>query len=767
MEIPASVPSTLTPALSQREREQDLRPLLAKRDRSAMLGHLLWQHWRQSWRLMLTMGLLFSLASIIPTRWPTAVLATLMGTMVFLPDQERQRYRFFAEHNVPPRMVWLARHIPWLVTMLVSTLVLCLVWLFVLGDGTQLLRVIETVTDRRRLEPFGYYGRYLPPAGLGIAVAAVAYAAGQWISILVRSGIMAGFLGLLFSGLLYGWVALMHAMQVSFLWSVWPIPLVLLWGTWLRAPDWIGENKRWSARGRLVATLLVPAVPLLIAVPLYRVHQVPDVSPGFYPTQYETEIKANLAAGTVTADLCRKASDLLRSHPRHAEPADSEPKWTEREISRPPIQPDQDWLKENSAALALLLEASHRPICMFRDPRKENDWPSFHGQERLPDLMLVSARQLEGEGKLDAALDRYFATLHVCAHLGEVRGNDSFPDLFRQMAYWGAQKGQSPERIAGALKQLQAIDLQMLRLDESIKSDYILGLRMAFGDSVEMWKLQRYSISEDALWLKLMPWESERALRVLNLLSQTALQRLQETRLALEQSAKGNIEYSDRGNIEGAIRYFCDARKYYAAPNGFFETKIESYWEGPLSKKAQWLESTVPNLSGMGYSGFQAADNLAAFETQRRAVIIVLALESYRLDHGELPNSLEKLKGKYLAVVPLDPYSGMEFQYFPTGVPAPETDVDPNGFVRTPHNELGRPGGPIEYGMPAVWSTGPELAPETYLPTQPDGTAVDNREKSQIIVGYSLGWGRNSLTLPKSSAWWYGYWFGVPEKRPK
>jgi hypothetical protein len=243
----STLPTALTPALSQGEREKDLRPLLAKRDCSAMLGHLLWQHWRQSWRLMLTMGILcppLSLLGISMTDsnhhravWPIAVFATLMGAMVFLPDQEQRRYRFFAEHNVPPRLVWLARQVPWLVTLLISISVLCLVWLFVLGDGSELLRVIETVTNRQRLENYGYYGGDLPPEGLAIAVAIVAYAAGQWVSTLVRSGIMAGFLALLFSGVLCGWITLMHAMQVSFLWSVWPIPLVLLWGTWLRAPD--------------------------------------------------------------------------------------------------------------------------------------------------------------------------------------------------------------------------------------------------------------------------------------------------------------------------------------------------------------------------------------------------------------------------------------------------------------------------------------------------------------------------------------------------
>jgi hypothetical protein len=782
----STTPTALTPVLSQREREKELQPLLVRRDRSAMLGHLLWQHWRQSWRMMLTMGILFPPVSLLggglwrivtlPARpfftkldeamlVPVAVFATLMGAMVFLPDQEQRRYRFFSEHNVPPRLVWLARQIPWLVILFLSASALCLAWVFILEDGNELLRIVELVSAGNPFDSWSY-GIRLPPVGLGIAVVAVAYAAGQWVSILVRSGIMAGFLGLIFSGLLCGWVALMHAMQVSFLWSVWPIPLALIWGTWLRAPDWIGENKRWSARGRLAAALLIPAIPLLIAVPVFRVHQVPIVSPGFDSVQYEAEIKANLAAGTITADMYRRASELLTNRPMSLEDFDSESAWKERETARPPVQADQDWLKKNSAALALLLKASERPICIFGDPRKAGDWPNFNGQFGLPDLMLVSARQLEGEGKLDAALDRYFATLHVAAQLNEVGRNLSFPELFRQLAYWGPQKGQTPERIAGALKRLQAIDSRFLRLDENLESDFILGERAAMCDPTQPRNLMRFSITDETLWLKLMPWESARALRVLNLLSQTALQRLQEMRLELALTARGKIDSGKGWHIEGGVRDLCEPGNYTASPSAFFELGFQSRWQyargRARSKEADWLESTVPDLSGMGYAGFEAANTLAAFETQRRAAMIVLALESFQLDHGELPKSLAELKGRYLAAVPLDPYSGLEFQYFPSGLPAPKESVDDANFVSQWRNGLVRPGGPIDSGVPGVWSTGPELAAETDTPTRPVGTV-----ESVTIIGYSYRLRPGERTLPSYAAWGYGYWFQIPDKRPK
>ena len=54
----------------------------------------------------------------------------------------------------------------------------------------------------------------------------------------------------------------MTFLQISWLWSVAPIPFVLLWATWLRAPDWVRENTTWRARAKAGAAVLVPALTL-------------------------------------------------------------------------------------------------------------------------------------------------------------------------------------------------------------------------------------------------------------------------------------------------------------------------------------------------------------------------------------------------------------------------------------------------------------------------------------------------------------------------
>ena len=246
-----------------------VRTLVATPERGAMLAHLFWQHWRQSARLMfLIAGLQIGLALVILASgledgdvnavFPLVIMAGLGGSCVFLADQERRHYRYFTEHNVPPRAVWFTRQVQWIAILAVSTMVTGFFWI---GPRTiaQLFNLVESATNLERYwswnwNQFDYVP--IPQVWLGLACVAVSYAAGQWTSMMIRSGLLAGFFGLVLAGVLCGWVFLMFLLEVSWLWTVVPIPLVLLWATWLRAVR-IGFAKtrpgrrgsRWRGRG--------------------------------------------------------------------------------------------------------------------------------------------------------------------------------------------------------------------------------------------------------------------------------------------------------------------------------------------------------------------------------------------------------------------------------------------------------------------------------------------------------------------------------------
>ena len=77
--------------------------------------------------------------------------------------------------------------------------------------------------------------------------------------------------------------------------------------------------------------------------------------------------------------------------------------------------------------------------------------------------------------------------------------------------------------------------------------------------------------------------------------------------------------------------------------------------------------------------------SLANLETQRRVTRSLLALEAWKLEHGDLPQSLEALRGKYLERPPVDPFGGEPFHYYPKGVEFAFRDARGNAIgPRTP-----------------------------------------------------------------------------------
>ncbi len=91
-----------------------------------------------------------------------------------------------------------------------------------------------------------------------------------------------------------------------------------------------------------------------------------------------------------------------------------------------------------------------------------------------------------------------------------------------------------------------------------------------------------------------------------------------------------------------------------------------------LERMAWWpWVATTPLLSDSEWDGFGEfmAKRYVGMETQRRAVVLTLALDAWKAEHGRLPSKLEELVGTYLDRMPLDPYSGKPFWYYPKGLP--------------------------------------------------------------------------------------------------
>ena len=117
-------------------------------------------------------------------------------------------------------------------------------------------------------------------------VLAMAYFAGQFCSMFFRRGVVAWFFALILTGVLCWWAWLMHFLGISWLWSVGPIPAVLLVATWLRTPHWLLERTDRRARLRAALSVVMPAVVLAIAVIAFRVYEIPYADPGISVAEF-------------------------------------------------------------------------------------------------------------------------------------------------------------------------------------------------------------------------------------------------------------------------------------------------------------------------------------------------------------------------------------------------------------------------------------------------------------------------------------------------
>jgi hypothetical protein len=437
-----STPATDVSTATAEDSAAIAQRMLGRRSRWAMFGRLLWQHARQSAWLMgasLIFGLPVAMAIISvfnafvapslqiggePLVICVGIWMALAGAMVFLPDQTRRQYRFFIEHCVPPRLVWLTRLLCWSSVVAVAIAIGLL-------QSSRLTRPESLPTSFVQLALF--FG--------------IPFAVGQWCSMFIRSGIMAGFMSVLFGTIACGWSLFMFGLQIPLWFSVLPIPLALLFATWLRVPDWMRENTTRWARLRAAGTSILGPAIVLVAAPIFRVHQIPTVSPGFDTSMFLAELLADQQLGRAGADLYRAANDAYVHGAGNIDFAE-------------PFNVGQaKWLEENEKTIQLILPASEQPACLFNDPTKQNELPELRNAYGFYALLVSSAHKFEAEGNLDAALDRYFVAIRVLGQLAPVNGGMAMHSLrfvFSQLTQWAALPNQTPARIRRAREKLQA-----------------------------------------------------------------------------------------------------------------------------------------------------------------------------------------------------------------------------------------------------------------------------------------------------------------------
>jgi hypothetical protein len=527
------------------------------------------------------------------------VLVSLIGSSVFLADQRMFRFRFLAERGVSPRAVWWSRQLVWMAVAALPAIVISLAalpmlpWLF--RDKPPLYALL-----------------------VGPNCVAVAYAAGQFCSMAFRSGILAAVFGAVLAGLVSIWAGLMLAGGVPWLWSVAPIPLVLLVATRVRTPNW--RRERGGLRGRMPMTFApaLPAAAILTAVPFYRAYEIPVVSLGLSHQEY---FRTPTAEEKATLEMYREAARLAEQG-------------------------------ERTEAFELAIEASKRSACDSFDPFGERR--AVTDMIQVGHMLLFSGSELDEAGKLDEAFSRYRAVLRISAQLRQRASRLDEADFLettalRRLVDWSAAPGQTAERVGEAAGAVARNSESLPSRTAPVKSRYFVLRQVIAGDAEAMSQMgmSEGEIIRTSLWMKWMPWEQTRAHRLLNFLTVREIEQMRD----VESAMANGVQVSPQ---------------FYTLGYDFFN---------PADTRDYWLRQHFL------WSAKRGTLEALKMERQRRASRLVLAIEAWKLEHGRLPETLDALVGTYLDRVPLDPYSAELFRWFPEGVAAAIVPPDQRSWL--------------------------------------------------------------------------------------
>ena len=245
-----------------------------------------------------------------------------------------------------------------------------------------------------------------------------------------------------------------------------------------------------------------------------------------------------------------------------------------------------------------------------------------------------------------------------------------------------------------------------------------------------------------------LPFERARALKLLEYLlvirtahwhevvmlaDQDQLQRLARDKLAqLGTSAlpeygrtiRGRVQLAYESSFEPLLQETVRGRDY--PPYSWLRTSAllreELQQRGPFGR---WLQSVVDG-------------QVATWGLRQQ-----LALIAYKLDHGSYPASLDALVPDYLPFVPIDPYSGLPFEYRPHGLPLEfrcDGGADSNLASKTP----------------LLWSVGPgdaRLQVATVVEpvnpvTDPSKETPDVRRDVCVLQSNGLWYAAQPLVFP-------------------
>jgi hypothetical protein len=383
------------------------------------------------------------------------------------------------------------------------------------------------------------------------------------------------------------------------------------------------------------------------------------------------------------------------------------------------------------APLALAIEASKRPTCRFdftfdsvplrvyvyRHRISAVDWvgvdPRYRGLMDFVERLALPASEPQ------ETLDRLLAALRMSVHLRagqptavHIQQLGVERDLLQKIGQWAARDDVTDDQLRDALNRLieqyKPVPVDIKEVIEAATEGLVTNWNDVLARNlpkeaidafvadqllmrqVILGKSEPIVFSEEdpdsralALFSYLLneiPWERERALRALDLMT---LNNVLATHDVMNQLARPIDDKRGR-----------PVQMQHLLPPYYYNSVGEVWWpySSPAATSYFLAMEYAARVSPEGF-----LHQLAKTETCRRALVLQLALALYRHEHQAYPTTLDELVPKYLPRLPIDPYTGITFRYERTGLNRP---LD---LIR--HLEH-----PLETGTPFLWSPGPDDA---------------------------------------------------------
>jgi hypothetical protein len=648
------------------------------------------------------------------------VLSSLLTGVWTFHAEGGKRTRFLADHGLSPTAIWLTKQV-------VSVLLLIVVAVpFLAGVAVANQNEIKLF----RLPSSSVYHSDVPGAsavGFAATLVCLGYAVGQFASMLIRRSVTAAFIGAVLYAVLGSWTWLMFEFRVPLLVSAVPVLLILLATTFVWSRHWLLEQATWRSWRRLALALGAALAAAWGVIGLFRIYEVPHPAIlGNIAALREFQGRPITAEEAATADLYRQALRGIKWDSAGSVGIASFLK-TETPVSWEQTAPQKrQWLDLNRDVLRTCLAATERPNAAFNDPTLlVEDLKQGASSPReltlLPLLVLLSARELESQGNLDEALNRYVAALRLSRHIANRGSMEHWVDgivieemVVRWIPAWSDHPDQTPERMEAGFSRIHQEVFQFPALRDALLTQQFMVRRILQGDWSEIIGKQ-YPPGEVRVRTvinvmeRMFPWERHRSMRVLDLFDASQLHCLDVLEFALLADAPDLQQRAEFASAvpddRASIRQMINQQHTWAAhaagvgwpqqvDGGDFFDAVPNDRSREERIPWNWVSTTPllkivlpPDHSRIWQARLHR-------ELTVRIMLLKLKLAADKKAHGEYPD-LGDIANRYQ--IAIDPYAGTQFGFRPQGYPTAVHVV--NGWTHTVER--------VDAGQPILWSAGP------------------------------------------------------------